>query len=143
MNKRLIALIIIALILIWKFAISPSKLGFTDRVKTLQALNFAAEHKKIVTEYWKKTGALPTAEDWGEEGTNIVVDFQQSLVGSIQVGIDGPGTVTIYYTNARDNSISPDINGKKIILTPTSQGQELNWSCKGNLPLELLPKPCR
>ncbi len=143
MNRRLFVLIIIALALFWKFVLNPSKLEFTDRVKTLQALNYTTQHKEAVAEYWKNEGTFPTAEEWKNTNKEIIVDFQKSLVDSIKVGVDGPGVISIFYTNARDNSISPIINGKKIILTPTSQGEQLSWSCKGDLPLEFLPKPCR
>jgi len=143
MNRPLIILIIIALALFWKFVLNPSKLEFADRVKTLQALTYTAEYKEAVAEYWKNNGTFPTAEEWNNTSNEIIIDFQKSLVESIKVGVDGPGVVSVFYTNARDNSIPPIINGKKIILTPISQGEQLDWSCKGNLPLEFLPKPCR
>ena len=143
MKKWLFALVVLALFLVWKFALSPSKLDFTDRVKILQGINFAADHKTAVAEYWKENGTLPTHEEWENRENKIVKDFQNSLVKSIEVGIDGPGVITIIYTNARDKKIPPVINNKKLYLSPVLTGEVIDWSCKGNLPPDFLPKPCR
>ena len=143
MKKWFFALAILAVFLVWKFALSPSKLEFTDRVKILQGINFAADHKAAIAEYWKKNGTFPTHEEWDKREDKIVTDFQKSLIQSIEVGTEGPGVITIIYTNARDKNISSVINGKKLFLTPEIKGETIDWSCKGNLPSDYLPKPCR
>lgn len=143
MKKWFFALAILAAVLVWKFAISPSKLEFTDRVKILQGLNFAAEHKAAITDYWKKNGTFPSRDEWDKREDKIVTDFQNSLVKSIEVGIEGPGVITIIYTNARDNKFPPVINDKTLILIPELKDGVIDWSCKGNLPPDFLPRPCR
>ena len=143
MKKWLFALVVLALVLIWKFALSPSKLEFTDRVKILQGINFAADHKSAIEEYWKNNGTFPGRDEWDKREDKIVIDFQGSLVKSIEVGVEGPGVITISYTNTRDQNISPVINGKNLFLVPEIKGEAIHWSCKGNLPPDFMPKPCR
>jgi len=140
---KLIVLIIIALILIWKFVLSPSQLDFSNRTKVLHGISLTADHKKAVNEYWKEKGSLPDAKGWQEAGIKVTVDFGKSLVQSINVGEDGPGTISVYYTNSRNPDIPATVNGKRIILTPTMQGDKLDWNCKGTIPVDLLPAPCR
>jgi hypothetical protein len=140
---KLIVLIIIALILFWKFVLSPSKLDFSNRTKVLHGVSLAVDHKKAVNKYWKEKGSLPDAKGWQEAGMKVTVDLGNSLVQSINVGEDGPGTISVIYTNSRNLDIPATVNGKKMILTPTIQGDKLVWSCKGTIPVDLLPAPCR
>ena len=143
MKKWLVILSLIAIVIVWKFVLSPTKLEFTDRFKVFNGLNFAVQYKDKVAEYWRENNALPTRDQWDETPHTIEVDFQNSLVESIEVGVAGPGVISITYTNTRDNSVSSVINDKKLYLTPEIRGDEVVWSCKGDLPADFLPKPCR
>jgi hypothetical protein len=143
MKKGLNLLIIIGLILFVSFALFPSKIDYTDKAKVLQGLSLAVSYKKAVGEYWKDKGKLPNSEDWNKIGNKVAVDFGKSLVESIHVGQDGPGTITVYYTNAKDKAAPADLTGKKIILTPEAQDNQLIWSCKGTIPTQYLPVRCR
>ena len=86
---------------------------------------------------------LPTAEQWNAEESRVKVDLGTSIVESIKVAEVVPGGITIYYSNARDQSVAPEISGKSLSLTPFAQGGKLEWSCKGTVPREYLPAPCR
>ena len=143
MKKGLNLLIIIGLILFVSFALIPSKIDYTDQAKVLQGLSHAAVYKKTVEEYWKDKGELPSGDDWNSNENKVAVDFSKSLVDSIHVGQDGPGTITVYYTNAKDEAAPADITGKKIILTPEAQDNQLIWSCKGTIPAQYLPVRCK
>ena len=143
MNKTLIILVFIGLFLIWKFVLFPEKLDFTDRVKVTQGLMMAAAYKQAIGEYWQEKNELPTAEQWDSEGPGVEVDLGTSIVESIKVAEVVPGGITIYYSNARDQSIAPEISGKSLSLTPYARDGKLEWSCKGTVPTEYLPAPCR
>ena len=143
MKKGLNLLIIIGLILFVSFALVPSKIDYTDQAKILQGLSLAVSYRKAVGEYWKEKGELPNGDDWSRNGNKVAVDLGKSLVESIHVGQDGPGTITVYYTNAKDQAAPADIAGKKIILIPEVQDNQLVWSCKGTMPEQYLPVRCR
>jgi type IV pilus assembly protein PilA len=143
MKKGLNLLIIIGLILFISFALFPSKIDYTDQAKVLQGLSLAASYKEAVGEFWKDKGELPNGDDWNRNGNKVAVDLGKSLVESIHVGQDGPGTISVYYTNAKDQAAPADITGKKIVLTPEVQDNQLVWSCKGTIPAQYLPARCR
>jgi Pilin (bacterial filament) len=143
MNKTLVILVFIGLFLIWKFVLFPEKLDFTDRVKVTQGLVMAAAYKAAIAEYWQEKDMLPTAEQWSAEESRVKVDLGKSIVASIEIAEVMPGSITIYYSNARDQSIDPAIAGKHLSLTPQAGEGKLQWSCKGTVPAAYLPAPCR
>lgn len=143
MNKTLIILVFIGLILVWKFVLFPEKLDFTDRVKVLQGLTMAAAYKQAIAKYWQENDTLPTAEQWNSLETKVAVDLGSSIVQSIKVAEEVPGGITVYYSNVRDQAVAPEISGKSLSLTPHARDGKLEWSCKGTVPAEYLPKPCR
>jgi hypothetical protein len=144
MNKTLIALILFAVVLSWNFVFTDSKkLDLTDAAKVLQGLSTAIKYKIAVKEYWQEKGVLPDVGDWQKSGKKIDIDFSKSLVKNIDVGVDGPGAITVYFINKDVVNIAADINGKKIILKPSVKNDKLDWSCSGNLSRDLLPKACQ
>jgi hypothetical protein len=143
MNKSLIILVIIGIVLFWKFVLFPEKLDFSDRVKILQGLTMSSAYKKAIADYWKENKALPTAEQWQQQASVIKVDLGKSIVSEIKIAEIAPGSITVYYTNVRDPSIDDAISGKNLSLTPYESQGILEWSCKGNVPLDYMPKPCR
>jgi len=143
MKKGLNLIVIIGLVLFVSFALLPSKIDYTDQAKVLQGLSRAVVYKKAVREYWKDKGELPNADDWNRNGNKVVVDLGKSLVESIHVGQDGPGTISVYYTTAKDTIVPADITGKKIVLIPEVRNDQLIWSCKGTIPAQYLPARCR
>ena len=143
MKKGLNYIIIIGLLFFIGFTLFPAKLDYTDRTKVIQGLSMGAKYKEAVGEYWKDKGALPGAEEWAKYDKKIVIESGKSLVDSIHIGEDGPGTISIYYTNTRDQGAPADIAGTRIVLTPEVKDRKLVWSCKGTLPSQYLPVPCR
>lgn len=143
MKRGLNLVIILGLILFVCFAFLPSKLDYTDRAKVLHGLSFAVAYKEAVGKYWKDKGVLPAAEEWNKDGIKVAVELGKSIVESIHVGQDGPGTISIFYTNAKDKSVPDELAGTKIVLTPKIRDKQLVWGCKGTLPAQYLPVPCR
>jgi pilin len=143
MNKTLVIISLIALALIWKFVLFPEKLDFTDSVKVLQGLTMSSAYKQAIANYHKEEKVLPTAEQWKLKGAKVTVDLGKSIVSEIKIAEIAPGSITVYYSNARDQTIDPAISGKSLSLTPAVYNGKLDWSCKGNVPVDYLPRPCR
>ncbi len=144
MNKTLVILILAVIVLSWNFVFTSSKkIELTDQAKVLQGLSQSIQHKRAVIKYWKEKKSLPNAETWLKEGKKIEVDISKSLVKSIEVGVDGPGAVTVYFTNKETITLEKDIDGTNIILIPEVKGERLVWSCKGTMVKEYLPTKCQ
>ncbi len=144
MNKTLVILILAVIVLSWNFVFtSSSKIELTDQAKVLQGLSRAIQYKRAVLDYWKEKGFLPDAETWREKGKKVKVDISKSLVKNIEVGIDGPGVISVFFTNKEIIKVEKDIDGTKIVLTPEAKGKKLVWSCKGTIYKEYLPAKCQ
>ncbi len=143
MNRRLVILILFTLVLVWNFVLFPSKIEFSDRTKVLQGLSFAKPYKEAIADYWKAKGQFPVQEEWKSE--TLVSDeiLDKSLVESIIVSEEAPGSISIYYTKRKDSSVLVDIEGKKLVITPSIVAGKLKWKCKGTLAENLLPAACQ
>ncbi len=144
MSKTLIILILGVIVLSWNFVFTSSeKIELTDQAKVLQGLSHAIKYKRAVLDYWKEKGVLPDAETWKKEGKKIEVDTSKSLVKNIEVGIDGPGAISVFFTNKEIKKVEKDIEGTSIVLTPEVKGERLVWTCKGTIDKEYLPAKCQ
>lgn len=143
MNRRLIVLILFTLVLFWKFVLFPSKLELSDRTKVLQGISLAKPYKQVIMDYWKLKSEFPSIEDWQSESLISLETLDKSLLESIVVGEEVPGSISLLYTSRKDQNAPADIEGKKVVLTPSVEEGEVRWSCKGTLPEDLLPVPCR
>ena len=98
---------------------------------------------EAIASYWKAKGQLPAQEEWQSE-TLIANDIlDKSLVESIIVSKEIPGSISIYYTTRKDPSVLVDIEGKKIVLTQSVEAGEIKWKCMGTLSKDLLPVACQ
>ncbi len=111
-------------------------------MKVLQGAAMAFTYKTSVKDYWQEHDALPTADDWDKKIEKPVVDISKSLVKSIQIGEEGPGVISIYFTNKPGFNIQTDISGKRLLLIPLVNDRKLEWKCKGTVPADLMPKKC-
>ena len=143
MNRRLVILILFAVVLVWTFVLFPSKIELTDRTKVLQGVSLAKPVKEAIVAYWQSKAQFPTKEDWDPGSLVSAERLEKSLVKSIIIGEETSGSISIYFTNSRDPKMSVGIEGKKIVLTPSAQNGVVSWTCKGTLTEELLPVPCR
>ncbi len=143
MSKTLFLLCIFGVFLLWKFVLFPEKLEFTDKVKVFQGLTLAKDYKSAISFYWKKNQSFPDAEQWKESGVSIDVNLSESIVSKIVVAENSPGTITVYFSNARHPGLAPGIAGKSLTLSPYVLTDTVEWSCKGNVPAEFLPRPCK
>jgi len=143
MNRRLIILILLALVLVWNFVLFPSKIEFSDRARVLQGISLARPYKEAIAEYWQSKAQFPVMEDWDPGSLVSAEKLEKSLVESIIVGEEASGSISVYFTSRRDPNMSAGIEGKKIVLTPSAQDGKVTWRCKGTLAEDLLPAPCR
>ncbi len=143
MNRRLVVLILFALVLVWTFVLFPSKIELTDRTKVLQGVFLAKPYKEAIAGYWKSNAQFPAKEDWDPGSLASAEKLEKSLVESIIVGEEVSGSISVYFTSSRVPNAPAGIEGKKIVLTPSAQAGVVSWSCKGTLKENLLPVPCR
>lgn len=143
MSKTLVLLIILGIFLLWKFVLFPEKLDFTDRVKVLQGLSLVAPYKAAVAEYYETNKVFPGVDQTKMLEEKVKVDLSKSIVASVKIGESAPGSITVYYTNARDQALDARIAGKQLTLRPLHYNGKLDWSCKGNVPEEFVPAACR
>lgn len=142
MNRTLILLVLAVIVLSWNFVFTDKQVGLTDEARILQGLSTALPYKTAIADYWKKNGVLPAEVDWQKSGTAITPDLSQTIVASIDVGVDGPGVISVHYT-ARTGLEAPErIAGKNINLIPSIVNARVEWICKGTLEPALLPKNC-
>ena len=132
------------MVLSWNFVFTDSKkLDLTDSAKVLQGLSLVIKYKIAIKEYWKATGSLPDAEAWQKSGKKIEVDLSKSLVKNIEVGTDGPGVISVYFTNKDTIKVEKEIDGEKVVLIPEVKAERLVWTCMGTLEKEYLPTKCQ
>ena len=143
MNRRLIVLILFTLVLFWKFVLFPSKIEFSDRARVLQGISLAKPYKEAVANYWKSESEFPGKEDWQLESLISIEVLDKSLLESIIVGEESPGSISLLYTSRKDPDAPANIQGKKVVLTPFANDAGITWRCMSTLPEELLPLPCR
>lgn len=143
MNRRLIILVLFALVLVWNFIFFPSKIELSDRARVLQGISLARPYKEAIVSYWKSKTELPSKVDWQSESLISIEILDKSLLESIVVGEEAPGSISLLFTIRKDPDAPVEIEGKKVVLTPSVDGAEITWRCEGTLPEELLPVPCR
>ncbi len=141
MKGSLVFLVLVILFLGWKFVLSPGQLEFTDQAKVLQGLSLALYHKQAVHHHWKANGVLPEAQNWDDK--SVSVDISRSIVGSIRVGEQGPGVISVHYVAKPEFEIPEVIPGTRIDLVPEARDDELVWQCEGTVPEDYLPNRCR
>ena len=143
MNKTLIVLLLAVIVLAWNFVFTDREVGLTDQAKVLQGLSTALSYKTAIGKYWTEKKSLPDSVAWQNYQAGISVDLSRTIVGAIEVGVDGPGVISVHY-EARPGLDSPAaIDGRKINLAPTVNGDRLEWVCQGTIEVGLLPKNCR
>ncbi len=144
MSKALLILSLAVIVLSWNFIFTDKKkVELTDPVKVLQGLSHAIKYKAAVRSYWKENQVLPDAELWAKQGKKIESDISKSLVEKIEIGVDAPGSVTVYFINKENVTLEKNIDGTKIILIPEPKVEKLSWSCIGTMPQEYMPKKCK
>jgi len=144
MNKTLVILILAVIVLSWNFVFTDKKkVELTDAAKVLQGLSQALKYKMAVKDLWNEKKKLPDTEIWKKEGKKIEIDFSKSLVNNIDVGVDGAGAITVYFTNRESIPIEKNIDGTKIVLIPEVKGERLVWSCSGTMDESYMPKKCK
>ena len=143
MRRRLIVIIFFALVLVWNFVLFPSEIEFSDRARVLQGISLARPYKEAIVNYWKSKNEFPGKEDWQSKSLISTETLDKFWLESIVIGEGSPGSISLLYTSRKDLNAPADIDGMKVILTPSAKGTEITWRCTGTLPKELLPVPCQ
>jgi hypothetical protein len=109
----------------------------------LQGISLAKPYKEAITNYWKSESELPGEEDWQSESLVSFEVLDKSLLESIVVGEEAPGSISLLYTSRKDPNAPAEVQGKKVVLTPFANDVGITWRCTSTLPEDLLPLPCR
>ena len=126
-------MIVVAIIGILAAVAIPAYQDYTIRSNVTEGLNLAAAAKTAVSEFYASRGTLPASN------ASAGVAGEESIRGNAvdKVTIGPSGTITIDYS-------LPSIDGKTIIMTPTTSGGAIAWSCTGGtLEGKYRPSSCR
>jgi type IV pilus assembly protein PilA len=106
-------MIVVAIIGILAAVALPAYQDYTARAKMSEAILAASACRTSVTETVQSATTLPAAGQWGCESTVANVNPVSKYVDEIQT--NGTGEIRVIV-----NRIGPDVNGKAIILQPSS-----------------------
>lgn len=143
MKKQLNFLFVILIIIVLAYLLRPSD-ELTHRLWVVKGITLTGPYRAAIKEYWQNTQQLPESmDDLAREKILVKVEFAKTAVESIMVGENGPGTITVYFSTDNTENAPTAINKTKITLTPSLMDEGFTWNCKGTMPPELLPVPCK
>ena len=132
-------MIVIAILGILMAIAIPAYQDYTVRAKVSEGMNLAAASKLAVAETYASTGRFPTTAQtsYGLPAANTIKGNNVSQIETAS------GKVTITY------SVDPAIASKTLILSATTSGGSVSWTCKGGTlytttaDRKYLPSNCR
>ena len=142
MKRQLNFLFIILFVIVFAYLLAPDR-EYTDRIWVLKGITVTAPYRAAINEYWGIKQVLPGTGDLELEKILVRADIEKTAVNSITVGKDGPGSITIHYSAKNMNSVPAELNNTRIILVPKPVADKLVWSCKGTMPVSMIPKICK
>lgn len=117
---------------VWMTGFLPKRGTMSTRARLSEALLAATGAKTSVTEFWERNKRLPVDEREAGLAPLKSKDFR--------VTVESGGSISVQILMPRE----PDVNGKRIVLTPVPEGAGLRWACRApEIPPRLLPVSCR
>ncbi len=128
-------MVVVAIVGILSAMAIPAYQGYSIRAQVSEGLILSGPVKTAVTSFYEQWGTFPA--DNAEAALESPTDYSGQYVESISV--DG-AAVSIRYGNKANFEIS----GWSVILTGTSNGSSMIWSCSsdGIIPDNYLPSSC-
>ncbi|MEH6736853.1 MAG: pilin [Shewanella sp.] len=125
-------MIVVAIIGILAAIALPAYQDFTKRGHVSEGLSLAAGAKAAVTEYYSTQSVFPANN--AAAGISAAATIKGNAVTGVEV-VDGVITVTF----------GTQVDGAKLVLTPTDQTGSVSWVCSGGALMEAawLPSNCR
>jgi len=128
-------MIVVAIIGILAAIAIPAYQDYTIRAKVSEGLNLASAAKTGVAEYYNAQGSYPTTNS--QAGVASSSSIVGTYTSSVAIGTAGIISVTFNGTEAK-------IQGKTIILTPSTNAGSITWAClTGTLQNQYRPPNCR
>ena len=135
----LIELMIVVAILAILMAIAiPAYQDYTIRSQVTEGMNLTGGARTAVAEYWTDRGTWPATNDTA--GLDAAGNITGNYVTQVEVGA---GKITATF----GNNANAAIDGDELVLSPTSSGGSVEWSCGSgagtNIENRYLPARCR
>ena len=135
----LIELMIVVAILAILMAIAiPAYQDYTIRAQVSEGMNLTGGARTAVAEYWTDRGTWPANND--EAGLDTNTNITGNYVTQVTVGA---GQITATFGNNANAAITGDV----LVLSPTSSGGSVEWSCGSSAGTDIenryLPARCR
>jgi type IV pilus assembly protein PilA len=135
-------MIVVAIIGILAAIALPAYQDYTIRTKVTEGLSLAAAAKLAVADTYTATGVMPVDNPSAGLPPNAT-DIKSKYVASVGVA---NGVITITYAAAGIGG-NPDMNGKTVVLTPsTANAGSIVWTCSqpaGSTYFKYMPAECR
>ncbi len=128
-------MIVVAIIGILAAIAIPAYQDYTIRAQISEGLSLADKAKTGIWEYYSQSGKLPAAN------TTAALPSAASIQGNYVTQINvTSGLITITYGNRANRAV----NAKTLLLSPTTQGGGLIWTCRSTtMSAKYLPSVCR
>jgi type IV pilus assembly protein PilA len=128
-------MIVVAIIGILAAIAIPAYQDYTIRSQVSEGLSLMEKAKTGIWEFYSIRGTMPS------NNQSVVLPQPSSIQGNYvaEVRITG-GLITAKYGNSANQLIF----NRTLLLSPTTQGNNLSWTCKSStLPGKYLPSICR
>jgi type IV pilus assembly protein PilA len=128
-------MIVVAIIAILAAIAIPAYQDYTIRTQVSDGLSLASGAKTAVAEYYQNRGVWPTSN--ASAGLAASNQITGNFVTSVAVGASGVITATY------GNQANAAITGSTVLLTPSSAGGSVVWTCSSAIADRYLPTQCR
>jgi len=118
----------------------PAYSDYVGRAQLAEALSLMSGARTALTEYRHNEGEFPTQPE--QAGLETPSEITGNYVESVTIDSSGSGMIT---AKMKGSGVSPGVAGNNLLLSPTTHGGAVEWTCKsdGTIHAKYLPKACR
>lgn len=129
-------MIVVAIIGILAAIAIPAYQDYTIRAQVSEGLSVMGKAKAGIWEFYSRHGRMPANN--GSAELPAPASIQGNYVTQVQISANGLITATY------GNRVNRAILSKTLLLSPTTQGSSLRWTCRSTtLSGKYLPSSCR
>ena len=131
-------MIVVAIIAILSSIALTAYLNSTGKAQLSEAFTIVDGVKTEVSDYYTQTGNCPT---FGSQELAAGASYSGKYVASLSITPAGSGCSII--AQMRNNSISPNLQGKTVTFVMNSAGGSVNWQCSSTAAAVYVPATCQ